>query len=329
MNIILLPLLLFLVSPYPTRANDKIQSTSTSSSSSCFPSTPDLDPKTYNKHMISGMHAYNTAWSNYANDSPKFYSTIIQAVSHFRQAMEMTTPDTPMHESALWQLSVTLAYIESREEIIDVYNVPVTSNWSEALLYPLRRRRSTGLILELGVGDGFTLKILDTELTRSGVTSIIHGFDSFYGLPSAWGGESSLISQQYPQGYFNRQGIPPQSLPPRVKLHIGMLKDTLPNFVNEMILIHSSTIKIAFLHIDVDIYSSTWEALASLSCLFAKGTVIEFDEALGYLNWKNSGEWRAFVEFSNLYRVQWKPISTYKMRLAINITDDDVFCTGI
>ena len=77
-----------------------------------------------------------------------------------------------------------------------------------------------------------------------------------------------------------------------VAYSVGLFNDTLPSFLTSV-----SDKAAAFLHIDVDLYSSARDVL----CAFEKhgmlrhGSVIVFDELIGYPEFKQ-GEMKAFHE---------------------------------
>ena len=147
----------------------------------------------------------------------------------------------------------------------------------------------------------------------------IHGFDSFRGLHEVWGGKGSTISRNYPIGRFDQQGVIPfDRLPSRMIVHQGMFSATVPRFVSGL---NSSDRAqgLAFVHIDCDLYSSTFEALASMVCLLKRGTIISFDEAKGFLEWKRAGEWRAWIELTNMFGIEWEGIAHFKMRVAVRV----------
>ena len=299
----------------------------------CSTPTTTLDPATFNLHMVSGDHAYNAAWSKDPSNSLLFRQSIIQSIIHFRKALSIASPNTKHFEAAMWNLGVAIAYIECRLQVVDRWEFSVAQSWNDALLVPLRQamqqrqqeRLGKGLIIECGVGSGTTIRLIHNEMLRLGdATTVIHGFDSFWGLPEAWGGDGSAISQQYPVGSFNKEGNPPTNLPARVQLHVGMIDQTLPSFVDDILRNVDEKSFISFLHVDVDVYTSTFEVLASTVCLFVPGTVIEFDEALGYLNWQTSGEYRAWMEIVDLFDINCTPVTTYKMRMSVSIENENI-----
>lgn len=134
-----------------------------------------------------------------------------------------------------------------------------------------------GIILEFGVWQGESID----QLAKRYAELTIHGFDSFEGLPQAWG----VLADK---AHFDVRGRLPK-VPVNVVLHKGWFKDTLPDFVASEL-----NSEIFLLHIDCDIYISTKEVF---DCLGDKlnGSYILFDEYFGYPGWEYH-EHRAFVE---------------------------------
>ena len=108
----------------------------------------------------------------------------------------------------------------------------------------------------------------------------VRGFDSFEGLPEAWHDE--------PKGSYTTKGVIP-SVPENVTLHQGWFEDTLPGFVG------NNQAPVRFMNIDCDTYNSTKTILELLAEQIIPGTVIVFDEYIGYGNWRED-EFRAFQE---------------------------------
>ena len=153
-----------------------------------------------------------------------------------------------------------------------------------------------GLWLEFGVYNGVSIKFLNKMKKEMYPDSeyIFHGFDSFEGLPEDWKGslktkKGDLKSIQVP----NIKGV---------EFHKGWFKDTIPEFVKT----HSEPC--AFVHIDCDLYSSTVDVLENLSDQIVPGTVILFDELIGYNAWKIH-EYKAFMEFVKKYDIEYEWIA--------------------
>ncbi|MBP7406574.1 MAG: class I SAM-dependent methyltransferase [Candidatus Microthrix sp.] len=136
-----------------------------------------------------------------------------------------------------------------------------------------------GHILDLGVYRGVSTK----ALARIFPSKIIHGFDSFEGLPEDWGHQG--------KGAFGEvKGMLPD-MPDNVKLYKGWFDDTLPDWYSA----HNGT-PISLLRVDCDLYSSTRTILNVLRPLIRSGTWIVFDEYIGYRTWEEH-EYKAFMEF--------------------------------
>lgn len=133
-----------------------------------------------------------------------------------------------------------------------------------------------GLMAEFGVFRGATINHIASLTDRS-----VHGFDSFEGLPEKWG-------EGYEAGKFKIDGLP--NVRDNVVLHKGWFDDTLPGFRER------NPEPVDFLHLDADLYSSTRTVLEMLADRIRPGTVIVFDEYMGYPGWEH-GEYRAFQEF--------------------------------
>lgn len=147
----------------------------------------------------------------------------------------------------------------------------------EVLHRAMRQAPAHGLWLEAGVYFGRSIAILAADTTRQ-----VHGFDSFQGLPEDWkAGEG--------RGSYSTGGrLPP--VPANVSLHTGWFEQTLPSFLQA----HDGPVSL--LHVDCDLYSSTRSVLACLAGRFQPGTVIVFDDFLGYPGFADH-ELKAFREF--------------------------------
>ena len=133
-----------------------------------------------------------------------------------------------------------------------------------------------GMYCEFGVHRGNSVNYIASRVDR-----VVHGFDSFEGLPENWRPGLSA-------GAFAVKR--PPRVRSNVRLYKGWFKDTLPQFQNA----HPEPF--AFLHLDADLYASTKEVLDILGDRIVKGTVIQFDELLNYPGWRE-GELKAFEEF--------------------------------
>jgi len=114
-----------------------------------------------------------------------------------------------------------------------------------------------GLILEFGVASGSTLRFL----AKLFYPRKVYGFDSFQGLPEAWG--------NYRKGHF---ACDPPLVPSNVELVVGMFDQTLGPFLDQ----HPG--KAALVHLDCDLYDSTKTVLDLLTPRIVAGTVVVCDE---------------------------------------------------
>lgn len=132
---------------------------------------------------------------------------------------------------------------------------------------------------EFGVWKANSINFFSSKFTKAK----FYGFDSFEGLPENW-------RPGFDKGEFSLEGKLPL-VNENVTLISGWFKDSLPNFLKE-VLIDSNL----FLHIDCDLYSSTKDVFDHLGNKL-KGTVyILFDEYFNYPFWEHH-EFRAFQEF--------------------------------
>ena len=166
---------------------------------------------------------------------------------------------------------------------------------ADLLSHSLAVARPDGLVLELGVAAGASLRFLASQTGEP-----VYGFDSFAGLPADW-------QPGFPAGSL-AQAEPPSDLPPNAHLVIGMFEDTLSAFAAS----HSGPVR--FLHIDCDLYESTKIAFDAFGDRLVAGSVIVFDELLTYPGWRDH-EYRAFQEFISRTRrpfdhIAWIPGGT-------------------
>lgn len=156
----------------------------------------------------------------------------------------------------------------------------------EPLLRGLAAAPAGGPIIECGVYFGRSLSLIAERRSAD-----VHGFDSFCGLPEDWKpGESS--------GAYSTAGRRP-AVPAHVTLHAGWFEDTLPAFFARR------AEPVALLHIDCDIYSSTQTVLKCAGPFLVPGSVIVFDDLLGYPGHEEH-ELRAFNEFVVERALRWE-----------------------
>lgn len=163
------------------------------------------------------------------------------------------------------------------------------ANRFEHLAEALTHVPNEGQILEFGVrkgGKGSTFKLISDTFPER----IIHGFDSFEGLPEDWVMNPGDVARA-------KSMKAPMPVPPKNgKFWKGWFDETIDEYLKEYPSRH-----IAFLHIDCDLYSSTKTIFKKLNHLIIKDTIITFDDfypfgTKPYSNWQEH-EWKAFVEW--------------------------------
>ena len=196
--------------------------------------------------------------------------------------------------------------------------------------WAVKKKNHLAQFLEFGVHEGrdlvrmaHYLSQLDSQTkTKNTHPTIMHGFDSFRGLPEDWdngqtNGDESLA---FAAGKFSLDGVAPvlssvqekmnlgfhkghNNASTPAKLHPGWFSDTVPSFLQEY------TAPIAFLHADADLYGSTMTFLDEIckNGQLIVGTVINFDEYTNYQNWQD-GEYRAWKEICETYNVEFQYI---------------------
>jgi hypothetical protein len=117
------------------------------------------------------------------------------------------------------------------------------------------------LYLEFGVYGGTSIRYW-SQLLRN-PRSKLHGFDSFEGLPEAWG--------SIDKGHFDKGGSVPEIDDPRVSFFKGWFSDTLPKY-------KLPSHDILFVTLDADLYSSTKTVLDFIRPHVSPGTYFYFDE---------------------------------------------------
>ncbi len=147
-----------------------------------------------------------------------------------------------------------------------------------------------GSIVECGVGWGKTLTMIATSLRMNNDKDRkIYGFDSFMGFPEPVSSDlpGKARKGHYATSYKYVKKFLYEYLEKKnsIELVKGYIENTLPEF-NE---------KIAFLHIDLDLYNSYKITLEELYPLVQKNGIIAFDEYQSEIKWP--GAKKAIDEF--------------------------------
>ena len=121
-------------------------------------------------------------------------------------------------------------------------------------------------------------------------------------------GQLSLTESCGPKSQADTGKLP--KVEPNVTLTKGWVDDTLPPFFKE------NDGPIAYLHIDTDTYSPARTILSLAKGQFREGTIVLFDELIGYPFWED-GEYKALAE--ELPRESYEFIAFSQMQAAIRI----------
>jgi len=204
----------------------------------------------------------------------------------------------PVRERAFRALAKSVDYIDKH-----MPNAVGFETQKELIHYSLNQAIMPGCYMEFGVFTGGTLRYM----AKNKPQYHFHGFDSFEGLPEDWSGMPFIKST------FSTKGKLPK-VPHNVTLHKGWFNETLTTWHKQY------QDKVAFIHIDCDLYSSTVDILENLRDRLQKGTIILFDEYLNYPGWEHH-EFKAWQEFVDKYAIQYDYIGFARQQTAIRILD--------
>jgi O-methyltransferase len=143
--------------------------------------------------------------------------------------------------------------------------------------------------LEFGVFEGMTIRWWVEHNPHP--ESRFVGFDSFEGLPEAWG--------HAPIGTYSANGKIPDIADPRCSFVKGLFHDTLPSW-----LAGRDFSRRIVLHLDADLYSSTLLVLGQMLPKLKKDDIIIFDEIMSYIH-----EYRALVDATSAYPIKFKVLA--------------------
>lgn len=150
-------------------------------------------------------------------------------------------------------------WIESQFGEVHIKNSRETL-WLEII----KRARKQLVCVELGVAWGYTT---EWWLGKAGDSiESWDGFDLFTGLPDQW--------RYFPAGTFSTNGKVPEIIDPRVKWHIGDVKETTRLFQPSR-----NTNQILVLLFDLDLFNASLDAWMNLRSFLRPGDILYFDEA--------------------------------------------------
>ena len=146
--------------------------------------------------------------------------------------------------------------------------------------------------LEFGVYKGGTIRRIALFRNGTGRRPLVHGFDSFHGLPETWREDQALRPAGLRRGAFSLNGVPPFPEDAVIRWVPGWYNESLRPFLRA----HHGQ-HVSLLHIDSDLYSSASTIFHELgSRRLRPGCVVIFDELFNYREYLEH-EMRALWEF--------------------------------
>lgn len=159
------------------------------------------------------------------------------------------------------------------------------------------------MALEFGVHSGKSINFFS-----SGCRNLqFYGLDSFEGLQEDWAG-SNLAA-----GAFDLNGELPK-VKANVTLVKGWFEETLPNLMKDTI----GSREVPFVHVDSDTYEAAATVFEHIGSHLRPGTLVLFDELLGYPNWRN-GEYKAFNEAVETFGFTFQYLAFAKKQALVEI----------
>jgi hypothetical protein len=167
-------------------------------------------------------------------------------------------------------------------------------------------------VVEFGVAGGNGLIALEKIAAKVeeifGVGIDVYGFDTGYGLPKPQ--DYRDLPNLYSEGFFPMDVDKLKSRLTRAQLILGPVEHTVPQFMR------SKPSAIAFISVDLDLYSSTIEALTLFDAdqaLLLPRVHCYFDDIIGFTFSDYNGERLAMAEF-NASRTMRKISPIYGLR---------------
>jgi hypothetical protein len=140
--------------------------------------------------------------------------------------------------------------------------------------------------LEFGVARGESIRWWSNRIENKKWT--FHGFDTFSGLPEAWG--------PFKAGAMSNDCDIPKINDSRCHFYQGLFQQTFPEFIKSF-----PNSKRKIIHMDADLYTSTLYVLTSIYPYLKKGDIIFFDEFNVPMH-----EYKAFDEWCKAFYIEYE-----------------------
>jgi hypothetical protein len=186
-----------------------------------------------------------------------------------------------------------------------LWDISARPNYLSGVLLAARQAREEGIpaisVIEFGVAGGNGLVAMQNEAEaverETGVQIKVFGFDNGPGgLPDFIGDHRDHPDAWHPGDYPMDEAKLRARLAPRTTLILGNVRDTVPAFVRE-----ANAPPVGFISVDVDLYSSTMQALQIFTLPGRKllmRTFIYFDDVELPISHRFAGELLAIDEFN-------------------------------
>lgn len=172
-----------------------------------------------------------------------------------------------------------------------------------------------GDIAEFGCMTGRTANVIAASMASFRAAKVLHLFDSFEGLPDSQAAEDRQ-SFHVKEGVWapgTCKGISPTTLRERcekylrsdqIRIYQGWFSDTVPAWRD---------VKLSMLHIDCDLYQSTWDVLDPLfgRSMISEGAILLFDDWNCNRASPQLGERKAWGEITAKYNVTSSDLGAY------------------
>ena len=227
---------------------------------------------------------------------------LLQAAKSFFWTVANRVTDRSMQRSAnnielglqSRALDETCAYVEAH-----LSQCVACSSRDEILDFAVERCLAEGFACEFGVFQGRTINYLAAKIRPR----VIHGFDSFEGLPEDW--RTGISKSTF------RTSVP--SVAQNVVLHKGWFDTTIPIFAETI-----AGEQAALVHVDCDLYSSTKTVFEFLGTTIRAGSILIFDEYFNYPGWKEH-EHKALQEFCALSGKKYQYLAYNKLNQQVAV----------
>jgi hypothetical protein len=167
--------------------------------------------------------------------------------------------------------------------------------------HAIGRMQAGGLMAEFGVWNGQSIN----HIARRVAPLVVHGFDSFEGLREDWSGWTET------KGTFDLGGRLPK-VEPNVQLVRGWFDRTVPAFLAD------NAAPFSLIHVDSDTFEAAATVLGLVGQRIQAGTVIVFDEYLGYRGWR-IGEYRAWQECVRQHGIEYEYLAFSAQAVSLRV----------